>query len=720
MIHCQSLGFWPVIRGGLARIAAAVLWLAAWNAESGRVMANGVAEDVAPVFTGISEGLGLMDVVIDAPVGAVMGAAVEFGGAGEAATRRVEMVMVRRFERPTADGVRLLEIERWQARLHVPGAAALQVGVRATLADGGERTWPARRVATAAEPAHHTPDWAKGAVWYQIFPERFDNANRANDPRGVGVFDPGWSSPWERVSVDELEAARARAAGRWPPASLDPARMGGALYNVVFQRRYGGDLQGVVRRLEHVADLGVDAIYLTPIFRAPSLHKYDAADYRHVDETFAAAGDPTPESPPGKTADPATWGWTAADRYVLDTLLPAIRRHGMRVIFDGVWNHVGREHWAFRDVLEHGRSSPYAEWFDGTFFEPKPGEAVPENMAHLKPGTLISWRAWNERNGDLPVFKQTPGRDLAAGPKAHVFEVTKRWTAPDGDPSRGVDGWRLDVAADLGVAFWRDWRALVKSIKPEAALFGELWFPGERFFGGEGFDGQMNYPMAVPVTRWLGVDPAFTSAQLARALEQVFVNHPATDLVQMNLLASHDTDRLASMLNNPGLAYDSGAGPRTSAAYRAERPPALVYELVELAVALQATYLGAPMVYAGDEWGMFGADDPDCRKPVPWPDLGPREDASENADPKIRDAFRRWLRLRKDPALGPVLKYGLVRHLATNDPAVFAFERRLHERRVVVVINRGETGYDAGALIEGVGGPAAWVPARTAIYLASR
>lgn len=675
----------------------------------------GVAAAIVPRVTGISGGLGLVDVEFEVRPGEVDRAEVRWR-VKDVAERVAEVVRLRTIERPSADGQAMELIERWGVRLHEPGAAVLVVRLSVTRADGAvEEVGPFNAV-TEPESAQRTPDWAKGAVWYQIFPERFANGNTANDPRGPAVFKPGWNEPWERVTVEELEAARARGAARFPAVVPDPARLGGQLYNLVFQRRYGGDLQGVVQRLEHVADLGATALYLTPIFRAPSMHKYDTADYLHIDEAFGHATSAEREPTPGETLDPKTWTWTQADRFVLDTLLPQARERGLRVIFDGVWNHVGREHFAFQDVLENGDESPFAAWFDGVYHRPGPGAATEGPLAKVKPGTLLSWRAWDRRNGDLPALKQTRERDLAAGPKAHVMDVTRRWLAPDGDPTRGIDGWRLDVAADLGLAFWRDWRAMVKQVKPEAALFGEVWFPAERFFGGAAFDGQMNYPLAVPLTRWLATDPAFTSQQLARVLEEVFVNHPATDLVQMNLLGSHDTDRLASLLNNPGLAYDSGAGPRTSPTYRAGRPGPEVYELVRLAVALQATYLGSPMIYAGDEWGVFGADDPDCRKPIPWPDLGPRVDRREDADVGLRDDFRRWLRLRQDPALGAILRFGNLRHLATGDPAVFAFERRLNGAAVGMVLNRGSTEFvcPAGWGYSDEGGKSPWVLGRAA------
>lgn len=660
---------------------------------------------------GISAGLGLIDLRVE-PLSPL-----------SAEVRDPSVGLEVRFTGPSGDPITVpltrLTDGAWAARLHT-GRAKTEASL--WVRSPGLELQPVAEITLDATPHEDwaTPDWAKGAVWYQIFPERFRNANPHNDPRpGLNphTFNPGWSSDWWRVTPDEVEAFRARVGDPRAGLGEDPSRRPSPLAGLVWSRRYGGDLQGVTAMLDYIRSLGVDAIYLTPVFRAASLHKYDAADYRHIDDTLAHPRSPTlPADPdqrwcvPGETLDPATWTWTEADRYVLDVLLPAVRRHGMRVIFDGVWNHTGREFFAFRDLLRSGASSPFADWYAASFAGPE-GAQVPvlgmdDAVYRYAPGQLVGWKGWDRRDGSLPAFRQTAEGDLAPGPKAHIFDITRRWMDPYAcaTPGTGIDGWRLDVAGEIGRTFWSDWRRHVKSINPEALLIAEIWHPATVSFGRSGFDGQMNYPLAEALTGWLGRDPTLSSRRLATLLERLLVNHPAVDLVQFNLLGSHDTDRIASMLFNPGRRYDQGTGhDGLAGGYNPARPPERVYRLVILGVAMLSTYLGAPMIYAGDELGMHGPDDPHNRKPLPWPDLPPNENPDERPIPWVTESFRRWLRLRQDPNIGLTLRYGTVKFIVDAPPETFAYMRLLNARRVLVVLNRGHEGVDVTRLMPSAG-----------------
>jgi len=569
--------------------------------------------------------------------------------------------------------------ERLVARVRVaPGTGRLE-GVRFWEVDGGRRDEieVSGNGTLARAPAAGAPAWAMGAAWYQIFPERFRNGNEANDPRGPGAFDPGWTSVWEEVSPAEIEAAMATRAGTGR-GSFRADRGGEVLYKVVWDRRYGGDLQGVVEKLDYLKELGVTGIYLNPIFDARSLHKYDASDHRHVDPTLGHPGDPYAGrwAPAGETADPETWRWTEADRYFVETLLPACRERGLRVVLDGVWNHVGRAHWAFRDVMRNGADSRYAGWFRVRFGEE---------------GELVGWEAWDGANGGLPEFRQTIEGDLVEPVKRHVFAVTRRWMDPngDGDPSDGIDGWRLDVVPDIGLAFWRDWCALVREINPDAVTIAEVWHRADAYLDGETFDAQMNYPFARAVVRWLEGRGSYGSRELARDLGRAAALRERVTLAQMNLLGSHDTERIASMLHNPGREYSTGGELHRGARdYDSSRPSEEAYELAEVGLAISVCWPGSATVYYGDEWGVYGADDPDCRKPLPWPELGPY--AAAAAPMRERpERYRAWLELARDERLGEVLRFGLTRHVETADADLFAFERRLGESRVVFVANRG-------------------------------
>jgi glycosidase len=585
-------------------------------------------------------------------------------------------------------------------------------------------------------PTPHTPDWAKGAVWYQIFPERFRNGNPLNDPKGSAVFLADWNANWYEVQPGEMEAWKARR-GMKPDAAV-PKRPGGELYHVIFDRRYGGDLQGIVEKMDELKDLGITALYLNPIFEAESLHKYDASDFRHIDERLGKPADAGPSrvqdgtyTPPpqlrgehkgeAQTEDPKTWDWTPADRYFVDVFLPEAKKRGLRVILDGVWNHTGTQFWAFQDIVKNGRKSPYADWYICEFDEE---------------GKLKSWTGWpGRKNGSLPEFRQVKGGltrdrdetvergDLNQGVKEHIFAVTRRWMDPngDGDPSDGIDGWRLDVAGEVGEQFWRDWRRLVKGINPEAIMIAEIWSKVEGLGGASGFDTQMNYPFAYPILNWLtnqtprpnwSTPPEpYDSFQMSAALKAAFQDTPQTNLIHQNLFASHDTPRYVNMLANPGRQYDrdaeihNGHGePRPNdpnyIPFVEEQPARDIYKLSILGVALQATYIGSPMIYYGDEWGMWGADDPNDRKPVPWEDKGANKNATDVLMPEVREQYRYWLRLRQDPIVGETLRYGAIEHLESGNADVFAFARHLNNQRVLVIVNRSSEPYDAGVFLK--------------------
>jgi glycosidase len=532
------------------------------------------------------------------------------------------------------------------------------------------------------------PAWAMGATWYQIFPERFRNGSKINDPHGPGVYAARWNSDWYRTLPSEETEWRQRAdLKRSDPI---PERQGGELYNWIWDRRYGGDLQGVREKLDELKSLGVTAIYFNPIFEAESMHKYDASDFRHIEDNF---GNTTTKPPAqwaadhSETEDPATWKWTEADRFFIDEFLTSAHARGIKVVLDGVFNHTGRNFWAFQDVLDNGADSPYADWYYVEFDDQ---------------GNAESWRAWDAPSGWLPKFRQEVDGNLVPPVREHIFNITRRWQDPngDGDPSDGIDGWRLDVALDVGLPFWREWRKVVKDTNPNAIIIAEIWEDASKHLRGDTFDTQMHYPFAHAVTDWLGVRPGMRTEELAQRLESAFNDAPQTALILQNLFASHDTDRYVSMLINPNRGYDQHNRIQDNGIdYLDERPSKEVYELSIIGVAIQATYLGSPMIYYGDEIGMWGADDPTDRKPRPWPDTGTPQNRTDTPLPSIYAKYKHWFNLRKDPTLGPILRYGSVHHIEPDAPDVFIFERRLNGRRVLVVANRGDTPYDATHLM---------------------
>lgn len=525
------------------------------------------------------------------------------------------------------------------------------------------------------------PAWAMGAVWYQVFPERFRNGDPRNDPSGPAITTVPWTSDFSDVSIEEIERAwsRQRAGDLRSRANFD-AR-GGARRATIYSRRYGGDLIGLFDAAAYIESLGVSALYLCPVFHSSSLHKYDAADYLHVDPTFGP--------PAGKPDHPLPdRAWSVADRYFVDAVLPAFRERRIRVVLDGVWNHTGTDHWAFRDLVKQGRESKHANWYDARFDES---------------GELIGWQGWDAWNGNLPEFRQTEDGDLSSNVREHVFEITRRWMDPDGDgnPSDGIDGWRLDVAPEIGMAFWERWRSHVRAINPDAALIGEIWFDAGPWFGGRAFDAQMNYPFAVAVVEWCAGAPRTDSARLGERLARVFSHAPQNDLAQMNLLGSHDTTRLLTMLAHPAAAYDNGATASDLGRESLTVPPSReVIARMELAVAIQSLWLGSPMIYAGDEMGMYGPDDPDNRAPLPWPDAEDRTSGSRRFNADILKIYRRWFQLRSGGSASNVIRYGAAYAIPTDDPDVFAFCRTLNNERVVLVANRGRSEFNASDLLK--------------------
>ncbi|MCP4247144.1 MAG: DUF3459 domain-containing protein [bacterium] len=507
----------------------------------------------------------------------------------------------------------------------------------------------------AAEANSTVPTWAADACWYQVFVARFCNGQPENDPPHTHRWTADWLQP---------------PAGAAPPKRTE-----------LFFRRYGGDLQGLRQRLDYLRELGVNALYLNPVFAARSEHKYEATDFRHIDDTFGVAG--AMDALSGENTDPSTWQWSASDRVFLDFLADAHGRPtgtsadsrsaatpAMRVVIDGVFNHVGRDFWAFRDVAERGRASPYATWFEITDFGPP-----------------MKWNAWDGPNGDLVRFARS-GDGLHPEVEQHLFAITRRWMDPDGDgdPSDGVDGWRLDAAEEVPHGFWKRWRQVVKSINPEALILGELWQNPADWLAGDEFDVVTNYRVARAVVRFCrpgaeGYTPTRLAAHLGALANQF--DRPWT-LAMVNVLGSHDTDRPVSMLANPRRRYDRDNDPGTGTPpYDAGRPDDEAYARLRLAAVLQFTLPGAPMIYYGDEVGMYGADDPLCRAPMWWPGIDDPDRAGYRRD--LLAFYRHLIRLRRE--LTP-LRHGDFHVLLADDARrVFAFSRTGQGQRIVVAIN---------------------------------
>ncbi len=455
------------------------------------------------------------------------------------------------------------------------------------------------------------PEWAKEAIWYQIFPERFSNGDPLNDPKPEDMegawpyFVPeGWKiSPW---------------TSDWYKLQPWEAKTGKDFYWNAGVRRYGGDLQGVINKLDYLKQLGINAIYLNPVFESPSLHKYDAAMYHHIDNNFG----PNPEKDreiwaQENTSDPSTWKWTTADKLFLK-LIQECHKRGMKIILDGVFNHTGTQFWAFQDIVKNQQSSTYLNWYTiKSFDDPTTGK------------NEFDYEGWLGVK-DLPEIREDEN-GIVNGPREHVHAIVQRWMDPNGDgnPEDGIDGWRLDVAEMVNHEFWKLFRTWVKKINPGAYIVGEIWWEDWQnykmmnaapWLKGDQFDAVMNYRFVRALKNFvINKKDQIGPQGLIDSLNTLYKEYPTeNNYVMMNLLDSHDVERISSMMVNPDIWYDHNGAPNSNKDFEVRKPNAQEIEKQKLIVGMQFTLPGAPQIYYGDEVGMWGGDDPDCRKPMVW------------------------------------------------------------------------------------------------------
>jgi glycosidase len=532
------------------------------------------------------------------------------------------------------------------------------------------------------------PAWAAEAIFYQIFPERFCNGDLRNDPTRDSLDTPVAAGPTWKIS---------KWTADWYARDQWEKDLGSDFYkHGVFERRYGGDLKGVIDKLDYLKELGVNAIYFNPLFYSPSLHKYDGNSYHHIDPYFGP--DPLGDRRliERETSDPKTWQWTAADKLFLD-LLRQCHERGMHVIIDGVFNHTGRDFFAFKDLRRNQQRSAYKDWYVVESFD--------DPLTKRNEFTYKGW--WG--HATLPIFSASAdGKDIHPGPKAYIFEATKRWMQPQGKVADGIDGWRLDVAEERPAKFWADWNGLVRQLNPNAYTTAEIWKNAAELVQDGGFSASMNYnAFAIPVKGFL-IDNYIAPSKFAQLLEKRRKEFPpATAAVMQNLLDSHDTDRLASMIVNGGNAaykeeeieFNKNNDPRSSKTYDLRKPNERERNIQRLIVLFQMCYVGAPMIYYGDEAGMWGATDPDDRMPMIWQDrqydpqtIDPRGKTRQRDEVKFDDELFRFYKqavaLRREH---DALVHGDFNVIATDDvQRVIAISRRSAKETLLVVLNRGD------------------------------
>jgi glycosidase len=534
------------------------------------------------------------------------------------------------------------------------------------------------------------PDWAKDAVWYQIFPDRFANGDKSNDPAShdmegawpyktpEGWQISPWTSDWYKLQP-------------WEKAD------GFGFYWNSGARRYGGDIQGIINHLNYLQKLGITAIYLTPIFESPSSHKYDTRMYHHIDNNFGPdpKGDEkiwASENP----SDPKTWQWTSADKLFLK-LVNEVHKRGMKIILDGVFNHVGSTFWAFQDVVKNQQNSLFKDWFKIKSWD---NPNTPENE--------FDYEGWAGVK-DLPEVRKDSVLGINKGFADHIHLILKRWMDPNGfgNTNDGIDGWRLDVAEKIDISFWKQFRIWVKEINPNAYITGEiLWdnwqanlmFNAAPWLQGDAFDGVMNYRFAQAINLFIAdVNNRISPQAFADSIGSIKNEYYKDNFYAVqNLFDSHDVDRLSSQIVNPDRWYDHQANPQQNKDYKVRKPDASELLKQKLAIGIQMTMPGAPMIYYGDEAGMWGGDDPDCRKPMVWSEF---KYESEIADPLDRERkpdsvffntnlfnyYKKLIAIRKE---NKALTAGDLDFLSMfGNSNILVYKRTLENKSVYIILN---------------------------------
>lgn len=423
----------------------------------------------------------------------------------------------------------------------------------------------------------------------------------------------------------------------------------------------GGDLRGVTDRLDYLQGLGVTALYLNPIFASASNHRYHTYDYFNVDPLL---------------------GGNAALRELLDEA----HARGMKVILDGVFNHASRGFWQFNHVLETGAASPYVDWFHfhPDFLRGKRAWGAypsPEQQEMLKRGAssydALGYQAW----WNLPALPKLNTQTPAV--RQFLFEVAEFWI------NFGADGWRLDVASEIDDdSFWQEFRRRVKALNPEAYIVGEIWHESQRWLQGDQFDAVMNYLVTGALLGWLvgermGAE-AYNAGDYRRYLRplnaQEFAGRiayilglyaPQINQAQLNLLDSHDTPRFLSLAHG-----DKSA--------------------LELGWFFLMTYPGAPCIYYGDEIGLAGGPDPDCRRAFPWQNQAAW-------DKNLLATLRELIALRKAQ---PALRRGTYLPLDAQ-PDTLAYLRQQGADSLLCVINAAQESRQITLALEKIGMPSA-------------
>jgi len=423
------------------------------------------------------------------------------------------------------------------------------------------------------------PSWVKDAVFYQIFPERFANGDPSINPPQVEAW-----------------------GGKPTPTNF-----------------FGGDLQGVIDHLDYLQQLGITAIYFTPIFEATTNHKYDTEDYFTIDKHFG-------------------------DKKVFKELIKQAHARGIKVMLDAVFNHCGKTFPPFVDALEKGEQSKYKDWFHVRSWPLQVIDNIPTYDTFAFEPKMPKL---NTENDEV---------------KAYLLDIAQYWIK-----EFDIDGWRLDVANEVDHQFWREFRQTVKALKPDVYILGEIWHDATAWLQGDQFDAVMNYPFTNAVLDFFANKSISAHAFKNRIGKQLANYSEQVTLSAFNLLDSHDTARLLTLANQN-------------------------IKAMKQAALFQLTYPGAPCIYYGDEVGLDGGHDPDCRKCMEW------DEQKQNKE--LLSFYQRLLKLRHTYGAFRSSQIAFLPIESDMQDHVIAYSRQDDNDSFIVIINTNENKTTASIKLE--------------------
>lgn len=542
-----------------------------------------------------------------------------------------------------------------------------------------------------------TPDWMKNGIVYQIFPERFYDADTSNDlaqqsSRGHREYEyvEDWSTYPENPEQEQL----AKENGYEYPSQ---AFTGNGEFG---DEIYGGDVKGIIERMDYLQELGVTVIYLNPICASISSHRYDASDYTKLDPILGEMGD-------------------------FDELVRAAKTHGMHIVLDGVFNHVADDskyfdryykfleagteqlgaypYWAYVfDAMKADKSLTrkkaeakakeyfaseygikdftYTQWFDftGGYLMGSDGEAVKDSIGQRAGKKVYAYDCWWGYDS-MPVILATNGSEYQTpGWKEEIIGTEEKEAKDDGSIAKfwlekGSNGWRLDVANEVSDETWQHFRKSVKALSEDNVIIGEIWTDASGYLLGDMYDSVMNYMFRNAVVNYVRDGK---TKEAVSTLERLRERYPQEAFyAMMNLVGSHDTTRILSYLD--GIDDDRNQKEVEKAFPTYETTSDTAKQLQYVVAFLQMTYAGAPTIYYGDEIGMVGADDPDDRRGFTW-GLGNKE---------LVEWYATMAKIRSEYT---ALRTGTVEPLSVDNDAVMAYIRRDANAALAVFANNSD------------------------------